>query len=77
MEVDPSADLEGMSGLGLGEAGEGQGDAGPPPFLPHEPIITIEEEEEVVLFWENGAKSKGQGGVGFSGIGHVQKERAC
>ncbi|XP_074645592.1 inositol 1,4,5-trisphosphate receptor-like [Tubulanus polymorphus] len=24
-----------------------------------EPIITIEEEEEVVLFWENGSKSKG------------------
>ena len=28
-------------------------------FLPQEPIITIEEEEEVVLFWENGSKSKG------------------
>ena len=29
-------------------------------FLPQEPIITIEEEEEVVLFWENGSKSKGR-----------------
>lgn len=26
---------------------------------PAEPIITIEEEEEVVLFWENGHKNKG------------------
>ena len=25
---------------------------------PREPIITIEEEEEVVLFWENTNKSK-------------------
>ena len=24
-----------------------------------EPIVTIEEEEEVVLFWENATKSKG------------------
>ena len=24
-----------------------------------EPIITIEEEEEVVLFWDSGTKSKG------------------
>ena len=28
-------------------------------FLPQEPIITIEEEEEVVLFWDSGSKSKG------------------
>ena len=28
-------------------------------FLPQEPIITIEEEEEVVLFWETSSKSKG------------------
>ena len=27
--------------------------------IPQEPIITIEEEEEVVLFWEQGDKSKG------------------
>ena len=32
-------------------------------FMPQEPIITIEEEEEVVLFWEKGAKSKGQCGI--------------
>ena len=25
---------------------------------PREPVITIEEEEEVVLFWDNGTKSK-------------------
>ena len=44
MEVEQSAD-----DLEEGEDG----------FLPQEPIITIEEEEEVVLFWESGQKSKG------------------
>ena len=27
--------------------------------IPQEPIITIEEEEEVVLFWDQGEKNKG------------------
>ena len=26
---------------------------------PNDPIVTIEEEEEVVLFWETGKKTKG------------------
>ena len=36
------------------EVEQTEGDEGAP-----QPIITIEEEEEVVLFWEQGDKSKG------------------
>ena len=36
------------------EVEQQEGEEGPP-----QPIITIEEEEEVVLFWDHGQKSKG------------------
>lgn len=40
-----------------------------------EPIITIEEEEEVVVFWDSGSKSKGIRELGMGAIDSIKEDQ--